>query len=364
MGQLKSGDSPNLDLLRSFAVLAVLVDHTAGTFGIAHRYPLLFALGRWGVLLFFVHTSLVLMMSLGRLQLSGWKLFTTFYLRRFFRIYPLSMVAVAVTLVAQVPFSSWALTYEPPSRGTILANFLLVQNLAKRPDVIGPLWSLPYEVQMYILLPVLFLLFRKPFLKPFMGIWIVSVVLGLLQPLVADSALGPRFWVDRLGIAEFIPCFLAGVLAYQLSLREKKPSQPFLAWVFTLGLVTIVYLLWEGGAGSFKIPEWVCCLAIGLVVMDCAESTYSGLNRLTHLIAKYSYGIYLGQVAILWLVFVKMKTLPLSLQWSVFLFLIVAAPFAAYRLVEKPFIRFGKFLTTQAPGICDEKFLAGTEANS
>ena len=42
----ESRDSPNLNLLRTFAVLAVLLDHIAGTFGIAQRYPSLFALGR------------------------------------------------------------------------------------------------------------------------------------------------------------------------------------------------------------------------------------------------------------------------------------------------------------------------------
>ena len=68
------------------------------------------------------------MMSLGRLRLSGLRLFTTFYIRRFFRIYPLSMTAVAVTVGAYIPFTSWDLVYQQPSHRTILANLLLVQN--------------------------------------------------------------------------------------------------------------------------------------------------------------------------------------------------------------------------------------------
>src|SRR5208282_2014964 len=103
----QKGDSPNLDLLRTVAVLSVLTDHIAATFGIAQRHPLFWALGRWGVLLFFVHTSLVLMMSMERLGLSDWQLYSAFYIRRFFRIYPLSVAVITIVLLARIPPTSW-----------------------------------------------------------------------------------------------------------------------------------------------------------------------------------------------------------------------------------------------------------------
>ena len=46
------------------------------------------------MLLFFVHTSLVLMYSMQRSPLRGGALFRDFYIRRFFRIYPLSILTV------------------------------------------------------------------------------------------------------------------------------------------------------------------------------------------------------------------------------------------------------------------------------
>jgi peptidoglycan/LPS O-acetylase OafA/YrhL len=355
----KSGDSPNLDLLRSFAVLAVLVDHTAGTLGIAQRYPSFFALGRWGVLLFFVHTSFVLMMSLGRLRLSGVKLFTTFYLRRFFRIYPLSVTAVAVAVVAHVPFNSWSTAYEQPARSTILANLLLCQNLVARPSVLGPLWSLPYEVEMYLLLPVLFLFVRKATLRPWVGISIVSVALGLLQPWAARTSLGARFFVDRMGIAEFVPCFLVGVLAYQLSLSQKRMRLQFSTWAITLAFVTAIHVLWERSVGYAAYPEWICCVVVALVVVNCAESAHKRLNQVTHWIAKYSYGIYLGQVAVLWVSFVKLAALPPVVQWSIYLLLIVGVPVACYHLIEEPCISFGKSLAASQPRLLDADLVAG-----
>lgn len=60
----RSGDLPNLDILRAVAVLLVLVDHSAKFFG--GSFDLLHPLGITGVYLFFTHTSLVLMFSLER----------------------------------------------------------------------------------------------------------------------------------------------------------------------------------------------------------------------------------------------------------------------------------------------------------
>ncbi len=60
-------DSPNLDFLRANAVLMVLVFHVLGFFGIRRAGPFdLEAMGLLGVLLFFVHTGFVLMLSLER----------------------------------------------------------------------------------------------------------------------------------------------------------------------------------------------------------------------------------------------------------------------------------------------------------
>ena len=55
---------PNLDILRSLAVMLVLADHAMELVGIKTGrsfHPTDYALGRIGVILFFVHTSFVLM---------------------------------------------------------------------------------------------------------------------------------------------------------------------------------------------------------------------------------------------------------------------------------------------------------------
>ena len=125
--------SANLDLLRAVAVLLVLVQHCFNRLvlpkGTVSAFP---PIGTFGVFLFFVHTCLVLMHSMERSRLDGVPLALNFYVRRIFRIYPLSILAVltAVALhldsVNGVPGLSHV---DGVTGGRIVSNLLLVQNL-------------------------------------------------------------------------------------------------------------------------------------------------------------------------------------------------------------------------------------------
>jgi hypothetical protein len=69
---LVSQESTNLDLLRSFAVLLVLFDHTIKFLGFYHHRSFdINWMGRIGVTFFFVHTSLVLMLSFRAFKSGG-----------------------------------------------------------------------------------------------------------------------------------------------------------------------------------------------------------------------------------------------------------------------------------------------------
>src|SRR5690242_19156649 len=120
----------NLDVLRSTAVLLVLFSHLIMALGRLDE-PMLQAWGirdlaRLGVLIFFIHTSLVLMMSLQRLGKVN--VASRFYVRRAFRIYPLATVATVATLLLKIP-PHFEPIYTQPKSWAILQNLLLVQNL-------------------------------------------------------------------------------------------------------------------------------------------------------------------------------------------------------------------------------------------
>jgi peptidoglycan/LPS O-acetylase OafA/YrhL len=336
---------PNLDLLRSVAVLSVLADHLSATQGLAQRFPVLFDLGYWGVLLFFIHTSLVLMMSLDRQESTGGRLYSTFYVRRMFRIYPLSIVAVLAAAAFHIPRESWGATYTGVSMTTMISNILLCQNLTGKLPLLGPLWSLPFEIQMYVFLPLLYLLVRRcasP--KPLFGLWFAAVAAGLLQIWLSHTAIGRHLHVSLLRLATFVPCFLSGVIAYSILVRVPKPKLKAWAWPLAILASTILFLRFQSTAASWYVA-WTCCLLLALVLTWCQELSSRWLNRSSHLVAKYSYGLYLAQVPVLWLAFVKAHYLPVPVQWTLFFLLIVAVPVACYHLIEQPFITMGARLS-------------------
>lgn len=152
-----AGESPNLDVLRALAVMLVLVAHVVirfvGTCRLDDNKRLLLApiddtpavalafmsmnsLGALGVLLFFVHTSLVLLMSLERTKSAG--LFTHFYMRRAFRIYPLALTCMVLVLAMRIPMVP-TLDYVEHSWRDVVANAFLVQNLLTNVNLIATL---------------------------------------------------------------------------------------------------------------------------------------------------------------------------------------------------------------------------------
>lgn len=307
---------PNLDFLRAVAVLLVLVAHAAGY--TIRTNPVSFALGQLGVMLFFVHTSLVLMQSLERQQLQGGTLLRAFYLQRACRIYPLATVLLlGIYLLMDVPWTPFELA----------ANLLLVQNLVYVRYMSPVMWSLCLEVQMYVALPLLFLLFRQRPARWLLALWLASIPVALLQPLLTA----------RLSLFEFAPCFLAGVLAWRLQGRECLPGW---LWPPLLALAGTAFVMYaEPRANNYG--RWLVCLALGLALPWLRELSAPRLHRASKFIAKYSYGIYLFHPPMMGLAFRTLDTLHPFWQWSLFLSSLVVLTGLGYHLVELPMIRLG-----------------------
>src|ERR1700680_2019613 len=120
----------NLDMLRATAVLLVAFDHLLDNgFGwLGHSDEMLLAAGRLGVMIFFVHTSLVLMLSMERMHVGGLQLVGSFYIRRFFRIYPLSVVTILAVAWLGVPFIPFQ-PFHQLSALQLFSNLALIQNI-------------------------------------------------------------------------------------------------------------------------------------------------------------------------------------------------------------------------------------------
>jgi peptidoglycan/LPS O-acetylase OafA/YrhL len=325
-------DNPNLDLLRSMAVTMVVVFHLLLYFGPKfHTWDPQGVLGYGGVLFFFVHTSLVLMFSLDRLsrKFAGAKLFFSFMIRRAFRIYPLSILAVASIAIFHLPFgrlSAFSFRSETVSRLGLISNLLLTQNLTNTHSVLGPLWSLPLEMQMYVFLPFLFLFARRiRSVGPLLLVWAGAVGVGLIH----------QYFGHLPDLVQYIPCFLPGIIAFKSGEKAKR-SLPFMLWPLFLFLVAAFMILIPRMAAC-----WVACLFIGLAIPRFQILSSELFRKAFHIVAKYSYGVYLGHYFCIWFAFVILRSLPLEVQWLAFFFTLFTIPVALFHLLEQPMINQG-----------------------
>jgi len=331
----KAPQNSNLDILRSVAVLAVFLCHLlqviAGCkFGERLAFGIeTYSLGQIGVVIFFVHTSLVLMQSMERTgtRISQSALLRYFYIRRAFRIYPLSIGAILIAIAFSIPANPLGVAYQWRGMRWFLANILLIQNIGNIGSVSSPLWSLPFEVQMYLVLPLLFLQAKAP--KGgirLMEIYLASLFLSQLHPLL-----------------RYAPCFLAGVIAYRL-LGILRPRLPSWLWCPAVLGIAAVYV-----ASPYAEVSWVkdvlACLALGVLIPLFNRSRGAIATAAAH-VAKYSYGIYLCHMPILWLVYRKLA-IP---GWQRPVWLAIAmctVPMACYYLIELPLIQLGTRLANR-----------------
>ena len=326
------GASANLDFLRAIAVLLVLTQHLCRKMHVENiGWVPTTSLGLFGVLLFFVHTSLVLMYSMDRSGLSGIPLLKDFYTRRIFRIYPLSILAIAVALCLHLESDVngiAGLSYgRLPGKIAILSQVLLVQNLIQVKSIVNVLWSLPFEVQMYFFLPFLFAWVQRTRTSWWLLIlWTASLFTAWAQPLVSG--------LEHVPLLRFVPCFLPGIVAFAIPKHLRLSS--YLWPILILGLVAAFTL-------NPVLPMgWALCLVLGLLIPFFQEIQNQNIRKISNRIATYSYGIYVSHQFCIWFALEVLATRPVLIRLLVLSASLVVLPILLYHGVEKPMIQVGK----------------------
>ena len=315
---------PNLDLMRSFAVSLVLLDHILQ----AIDHP---RIGPWdagwmgsaGVYLFFVHTCLVLMWSLERHSTA-----LGFYVRRAFRIYPLAISTLLATIALRLPLMPFAhagFQFHPPGFRAMVANLLLIQNVYDGHTIIGVYWSLPLELQMYLVLPPLFLVVRRfQRLWPLLALW--GFVCFLDRYIPGEN--------DHITIM-CVPCFLPGIMGYLL-FSKIRPSLP--GWLFPafLAVSLSAFLFYPG----IRIG-WLLCLAAGLGLPLFRQLPDGWLTRIAHQVAEHSYSIYLMHLIAIYVGILVWGRFGLFGGITAALLTGMGLTVLAHRVIEKPGMRLG-----------------------
>lgn len=345
---------PQLDGLRAVAVTAVMIWH----FGPA---PLLvFDLGRFGVLLFFVLSGFlisgILLDARERLDRRGgspvsvaWR----FYIRRFLRIFPIYYATVLAIygLTRLDRFADWDVLQPVKEQlGWFLTyTWNLRYGLTQEGGgMLSHLWSLCVEEQFYLIWPWIILFAPRRAILP---VLLVGAALGFGYRLVGNLSGWPFQKINFMTPGCLDSLALGGLLAFlhrrgesgaaaaQRLIRIGLPaglallfllprvSHPFAGAFSDVGFAGISLWLVGRGAQGFR--------GLGGRLLEARPIAYMG---------KISYGIYVYHVPVKVFLYIPLGFLGLSnedLGWRPFILMAAAIATAAvsWELFEKPINR-------------------------
>ena len=219
----EANDAWSIELLRGLAALLVVAAHYVGLTGLQ---PWLLGFAFTGVDLFFVLSGFVFAPQLfgKRVSMAG------HFIRRFFRLYPLYVVALAAYAIGR-----WV---HGQDNDHLIKHLLMAHTWQTREVAFHynpAFWSLPPEVEYYLVLPLLALLCR--------GIvsvlWVTGVALGLHVVLAWLSPVDPAAtglsWVLLFHLPALLIEFMLGSLAWWVV--QRRPGSAWRAIGLTLGLI-------------------------------------------------------------------------------------------------------------------------------
>ncbi|MEP6809432.1 MAG: acyltransferase [Chthoniobacterales bacterium] len=299
-----------------------------------------------GVLFFFVLSGFVLTDSLQKGPRAPGTAGARFFLARFFRIYPAIISTVLVFWAAHALFG---LSMDPNgySLSSILKNCAL---LAVNID--GVMWTIQIEL---LALPLIFLAF---FFRQRAG-GLALIALTILLCLLAFWGPWGRLVPGPPSRTQWLFLFPFGILAYHFGERffARMPKSR-LTVVFLLSTAvfflagSVVHHIWQNIVQAVTAAVVIAILAFGTPIAASAILR----TQLLRFLGRVSYSFYLLHplaLTIIWkreLLFgrwINQGVPPIVLAlalWIVTTLAILPLAWLMYRLVEVPFVRFGKRL--------------------
>ncbi len=251
-----------LDALRGLAALVVVYHHLSSH--VLDRPAELFhgrvALGRYGVLVFFIVSGYVIPVSLAR-----YGSLRRFWTGRVFRIYPAWLLAVAAAsalIAAGVRGVPGALREEPVAG--VLAHVTMLQHLLGLPDLVSVFWTLSFEMVFYLLVSALFVLgLHRRYAWWAVGLAVVALLGGRVLPADLLSEGRPGAALTTFAVA----ALLAGSVAAYVWGRRRAAV---VAAVAGLGILALPLVNGAPGrsyvAGSWQAAGFLALMFAGAVV--------------------------------------------------------------------------------------------------
>jgi peptidoglycan/LPS O-acetylase OafA/YrhL len=346
---------PELDGLRFFAFILVFIHHHS-LFTKIPYFSFLQAYGWIGVDLFFVLSSF-LFTKLLTTEFSRTKRinFKKFYLRRIFRIWPIYFAFIGFSL-------AWFfLHHEEMSKNItirLIGLFTFSDNILAATKGLNPLpytshlWTIAYEEQFYIFIPIIILILVRSSLRTKI-ISLISVFIlftSIRHFLIMNKASYTA--ISVLPITHFESIILGIVVGFGGFDFFLKRINPFILGVIGVLFFALVCLL----STAWNYSNWlhVTYLSIGMfssftlfsvLNIDLLKKLFS-INLFVYL-GKRSYGLYVYHLfgnAIATILIKYIPSLPSNLLASFIysLSFTILISIISYKIIEKPFLKLKK----------------------
>ncbi|MGI4855168.1 MAG: acyltransferase family protein [Janthinobacterium lividum] len=325
---------PQLDVVRGLAFLCVYVHHAFPRTGVtSHLRSAILDASGFGLSLFFVLSAyLITLLLLREKQKTGNIQLRLFYIRRALRIWPLSLLGLAIGLLFD--HSGWHIIHGR----WYLAALIMCGNVATwQTAAVGHLWSISIEEQFYLLFPAAMRKLSPRGICYLALVMILSANLALARFTHVHADLDTHVWSSTLVGFEM---FAAGIL---LALADKNLP----AWSQCQSLVAactvpvvwfaVAYLTPIKRPGTLASDLPILCVAYALVAVACCV-----LITAVQKLKANAFGVWLGTLSYgLYVYHIPMIRLFHSRSKLAFLPTLLCAALS-YRFLESPLLKMKK----------------------
>ena len=288
----------SLTRLRFFAAIWVVAYHWRAPWTVdIDATTQLFAMGRFGVDLFFILSGFVLAHVYAEAREKGQFDFLRFIIARFARIWPLHVAVIGALALVGVAASVLNVPFEQNQFAVadLPANILMVHAWGFSPNLSwnGPSWSVSAEWFAYLAFPA-YLMAANSFRKRPWALLTIALVLFFALNQVHFNLFGETLPMatERYGVIRIIPEFLIGVALFRLG---QAYSLPRLTARLALVIVISLYLLAAHWAWDDRV---IALLGAPLIFLLAELDRHSGeadRGVLTYL-GDVSYSVYMIHV--------------------------------------------------------------------
>ena len=339
---------PSLDGLRAISVLIVMLSHF-----VTNMFP-----GGFGVYVFFVISGFLIARQFFVEQEATSSIgMTNFYLRRFFRLYPVALVFTATVVALYLAQGKTVDWWQPASALFYFSNYYFASFIDPSQEVM-PLvifWSLSVEEHFYLLFPTVFLLAKGAPRR--LGFIVLGVIVGALALRLGMAIRHPEligsyyfyyrseFRMDSIAYGVGVAALCATEWGRSFLARLANPVT-----LVAAGAIVLFCLLYRE---PFFRETWrysLVGLAIAAALVSVLFSARLGwvqrlLNmRLPVYIGKLSYSLYLWHFLVLYLTGPLGDDLPRPALIVLNFALSFAVSSASYHWLEVPFLKLRKRL--------------------